>query len=74
MERLRPFRPKSYGKPRVYSGELSIFGLKAGVKLLWEMRPDIFYLSTSDYIQHKHAPGTPEANTSWPVSMRPSPD
>src|SRR5258708_14069710 len=25
-------------------------------------RPDILYLSTTDYIQHKHAPGTPAAN------------
>lgn len=49
--------------PAVYSGDLSIFVLKAGVRLLEEMRPDILYLSTSDYIQHKHAPGTPEANT-----------
>lgn len=48
--------------PAVYSGDLSIFVLKAGVKLLEEMRPDILYLSTSDYIQHKHAPGTDEAN------------
>jgi phosphonoacetate hydrolase len=25
-------------------------------------RPDLMYLSTTDYIQHKHAPGTPAAN------------
>ena len=25
-------------------------------------RPDLVYLSTTDYVQHKHAPGTPEAN------------
>jgi phosphonoacetate hydrolase len=25
-------------------------------------RPEIMYLSTTDYIQHKHAPGTPVAN------------
>ena len=25
-------------------------------------RPDVMYLSTTDYVQHKHAPGTPEAN------------
>ncbi|QBX34313.1 phosphonoacetate hydrolase [Paracoccus liaowanqingii] len=48
--------------PAVYSGDLSIFVLKAGVKLMEESRPDILYLSTSDYIQHKHAPGTAEAN------------
>jgi phosphonoacetate hydrolase len=48
--------------PAVYSGDLSLFVLQAGVKLLAEHRPDILYLSTSDYIQHKHAPGTAEAN------------
>lgn len=48
--------------PAVYSGDLSLFVLQAGVKLLAERRPDILYLSTSDYIQHKHAPGTAEAN------------
>jgi len=25
-------------------------------------RPDLMYLSTTDYVQHKHAPGTPAAN------------
>ena len=48
--------------PPVYSGDLSLFVLRAGVKLLAEQRPDILYLSTSDYIQHKHAPGSAEAN------------
>jgi phosphonoacetate hydrolase len=48
--------------PAVYSGDLSLFVLQAGVKLLAEMRPDILYLSTSDYIQHKHAPGSDAAN------------
>ena len=27
-----------------------------------EKRPDLMYLSTTDYIQHKYAPGTKEAN------------
>lgn len=48
--------------PSVYSAELSEFVLAAGVRLLDEWRPDIMYLSTTDYVQHKHAPGTPEAN------------
>lgn len=48
--------------PPVYSGELSLFVLQAGVKLLAEGRADILYLSTSDYIQHKHAPGSDAAN------------
>ena len=48
--------------PSVYSAELSAFVLAAGVSLLEEERPDLIYLSTTDYIQHKHAPGTDEAN------------
>jgi phosphonoacetate hydrolase len=34
----------------------------AGLSLLNNERPDLMYLSTTDYVQHKHAPGTPEAN------------
>lgn len=48
--------------PSVYSAELSEFIFDAGVKLMKSMRPDLMYLSTTDYIQHKHAPGTPVAN------------
>ena len=48
--------------PDVYSAELSEFIFDAGVKLMESMRPDIMYLSTTDYIQHKHAPGTLVAN------------
>ena len=48
--------------PDVYSAELSEFIFDAGVKLMESMRPDLMYLSTTDYIQHKHAPGTPVAN------------
>jgi len=48
--------------PSVYSAELSEFVFAAGVKLLETQRPDIMYLSTTDYIQHKYAPGTPGAN------------
>jgi phosphonoacetate hydrolase len=47
--------------PSVYSAELSEFVFAAGVKLLERIRPDVMYLSTTDYVQHKHAPGTPEA-------------
>jgi phosphonoacetate hydrolase len=48
--------------PDVYSAALSEFVFAAGVRLMETMRPDIMYLSTTDYIQHKHAPGTPVAN------------
>jgi phosphonoacetate hydrolase len=48
--------------PDVYSAELSEFVFAAGVKLMAMQRPDVMYLSTTDYIQHKHAPGTDGAN------------
>jgi phosphonoacetate hydrolase len=48
--------------PSVYSADLSEFVFAAGVKLMETRRPDIMYLSTTDYVQHKHAPGTPDAN------------
>lgn len=48
--------------PDVYSAELSSFIFAAGAKLLREHRPDVMYLSTTDYIQHKFAPGTDTAN------------
>ncbi|MBI1384662.1 MAG: phosphonoacetate hydrolase [Rhizobiales bacterium] len=48
--------------PDVYSAELSEFVFAAGVKLLAEFRPDIMYLTTTDFIQHKYAPGDSVAN------------
>ena len=48
--------------PEVYSAELSEFVFAAGVKLLAEFKPDVMYLTTTDYVQHKYAPGVAEAN------------
>jgi len=48
--------------PDMYSPELSLFVLDAGIKLLETRRPDLLYLSLTDFIQHAHAPGAPEAN------------
>lgn len=48
--------------PDVYSAGLSEFVFAAGVKIMERDRPQVMYLSTTDYIQHKHAPGTPVAN------------
>jgi phosphonoacetate hydrolase len=48
--------------PEVYSAELSEFVFAAGVKLLKEFRPDVMYLTTTDYVQHKYAPGVAQAN------------
>ncbi len=49
--------------PSVYSAELSEFIFAAGVKLMESVRPDLMYLSTTDYIQHKFAPGSEGANS-----------
>ncbi|MCC7426792.1 MAG: phosphonoacetate hydrolase [Alphaproteobacteria bacterium] len=56
--------------PDVYSAALSEFVLAAGVRLLERMRPDLMYLSTTDYIQHKHAPGSAEANAFYAMVDR----
>ncbi|MFX9077437.1 hypothetical protein ABTN32_20475, partial [Acinetobacter baumannii] len=48
--------------PEVYSADLSEFVFAAGVKLVERYRPDLMYLSTTDYIQHKVGPGTKIAN------------
>jgi phosphonoacetate hydrolase len=49
-------------QPDIYSPELSLFVLEAGIRLLEARAPQILYLSLTDYIQHKYAPGAPEAN------------
>jgi phosphonoacetate hydrolase len=48
--------------PEVYSADLSEFVLAAGARLLESFRPDVMYLSTTDYVQHKAAPGSTVAN------------
>ena len=48
--------------PKVYSADLSEFVFAAGVKIMARDRPDVMYLSTTDYVQHKHAPGTEGAD------------
>ncbi len=56
--------------PSVYSAELSEFVFAAGVKLMARDRPDIMYLSTTDYVQHKAAPGTAAANAFYAMMDR----
>lgn len=56
--------------PDVYSAELSEFVFAAGVKLLAGMRPDLMYLSTTDYVQHKYAPGSDGANRFYAMMDR----
>lgn len=49
------------GAPDQYSADLSLFVLDAGIRLLETCRPNLMYLSLSDYVQHKHAPDAPES-------------
>ena len=56
--------------PNVYSQGLSEFVMAAGVKILNEFNPDIMYLSTTDFIQHKYAPGDEVANTFYAMFDR----
>lgn len=56
--------------PSVYSADLSEFVFAAGVMLLETQRPDLMYLSTTDYVQHKAAPGTADANAFYAMMDR----
>jgi len=47
--------------PDMYSMELSLFVLEAGIRLLERRRPDLLYLSLTDWVQHKYAPEEAEA-------------
>src|SRR5262245_33905614 len=46
----------------VYSATLSECVFKRGLEMLQAERPDLMYLTTSDYIQHLYPPGSEEAN------------
>jgi phosphonoacetate hydrolase len=48
-------------QPDMYSMELSLFVLDAGIKLLEKAHRDILYLSLTDWVQHKYAPHESEA-------------
>ena len=48
-------------KPGMYSMELSLFVLEAGLKLLVERRPDLLFLSLTDWVQHKWSPEEADA-------------
>ena len=57
-------------QPEVYSAELSEFVFAAGVKLLKDWKPDIMYLTTTDYVQHKYAPHDAEAKAFYAMFDR----
>lgn len=56
--------------PSVYSAALSEFVVAVGARLVELGSWDLLYLSTTDYIQHKYAPGTPAANTFYAMLDR----
>ncbi len=56
--------------PDVYSAALSEFVFAAGVRLMQTRRPDVTYLSTTDYVQHKYAPGAAPANDFYQMMDR----
>src|ERR1700730_11697720 len=49
-------------RPDMYSADLSLFVLDAGIALLEQRAAQLLYLSLSDYVQHAHAPGDPAAD------------
>jgi phosphonoacetate hydrolase len=52
------------GRPRpdMYSADLSLYVLDAGLALLERAKAQLLYLSLSDYVQHAHAPGEAAAD------------
>lgn len=49
-------------RPDMYSADLSLYVLDAGLALLASGAARLLYLSLSDYVQHGHAPGEPESD------------
>lgn len=47
--------------PAIYSGDASLYVLRAGVRLAETGRADFLYLSTTDFMQHAYAPEDAEA-------------
>ncbi|MCL4110597.1 UNVERIFIED_CONTAM: hypothetical protein GTU68_060488 [Idotea baltica] len=49
-------------RPGIYDPYISVYCIEAGVKLLQREHFDVMYLTTTDFVQHKYVPGSPEAN------------
>lgn len=71
-EKAREARKESHGiddveimvgapTPAIYSGEASLYVLRAGAAMLEQKRADLLYLSTTDFMQHLYEPEAPEA-------------
>ncbi len=55
-------RRMDQANPGIYSGRMSDFVMACGVFLVREGLADLLYLSLTDFVQHTHAPGSPEAD------------
>ena len=49
-------------RPGIYDPYISVYCIEAGAKLLQREHFDIMYLTTTDFVQHKYAPGSDDAN------------
>ena len=49
-------------RPGIYDPYISVYCIEAGAKLLQREHYDVMYLTTTDFVQHKYKPGSPEAN------------
>lgn len=52
---------KAGSKEEIYSGDVNLWLLRAARAVLEEEKPDLLYVTTTDYLQHKYAPGHAEA-------------
>jgi phosphonoacetate hydrolase len=49
-------------RPGIYDPYISVYCIEAGAKLLQKEHFDVMYLTTTDFVQHKYAPGSADAN------------
>ncbi|MCH2262978.1 MAG: phosphonoacetate hydrolase [Candidatus Thioglobus autotrophicus] len=49
--------------PGIYDPDNSVYLIEAGVRLLEKEHFDLMYLTSTDYVQHKNAPGSEGANS-----------
>ncbi|MFK5974725.1 MAG: phosphonoacetate hydrolase [Flavobacteriaceae bacterium] len=49
-------------RPGIYDPYISVYCIEAGAKLLQREHFDVMYLTTTDFVQHKYAPGSADAN------------
>jgi len=48
--------------PGIYDPEISVYCIEAGARLIETKNIQLAYLTTTDFVQHKYKPGSPEAN------------